>query len=78
MRLQQKKIPLGSDPKATVSMYYKLGLLPPPRIKAPESSKAIPEISYPLETIKKIIEIKDLEKRFSFGGNKRLLCIRLC
>ena len=63
VRLQQKKIPLGSDPKATVSMYSELGLIPPPRIKAPESSKLPPEISYPLETIKKIIEIKDLKKK---------------
>ena len=63
VRLQEKKIALGPDPKATVSMYSELGLIPSPRIKAHESGDLPPEISYPIDTIKKIIEIKDLKKK---------------
>ncbi|GIR29583.1 hypothetical protein CM15mP43_12070 [bacterium] len=59
----KKKIALGPDPKATVSMYSELGLIPSPRIKAHESGELPPEISYPIDTIKKIIEIKDLKKK---------------
>ena len=63
VKLQEKKIALGPDPKATVSMYSELGLIPSPRIKAHESGELPPEISYPIDTIKKIIEIKDLKKK---------------
>jgi len=63
VQLQKKSIELGPDPKATVSLYSELGLIPPPKIKAQESSDLPPEISYPQDTIKKIIEIKDLKKK---------------
>ena len=63
VQLQKKNIELGPDPKATVSFYSALGLIPPPKIKAQESTDLPPEISYPQDTIKKIIEIKDLKKK---------------
>ena len=63
VQLQKKNIELGPDPKATVSLYSELGLIPPPKIKAQESTDLPPEISYPQDTIKKIIEIKDLKKK---------------
>ena len=46
VKLQEKKIALGPDPKATVSMYSELGLIPSPRIKAHASGALPPEISY--------------------------------
>ncbi len=63
IELRKKKIGLGADPKATVSMYSELGLIPPARINARPDSDLEPEISYPLDTIDKIIEIKKLKSK---------------
>ena len=63
IKLKNKKIRLGPDPKATVSLYSELGLLPPPKINARPDSNLQPEISYPLDTIDKIIEIEQLKRK---------------
>ena len=65
IQLRKKKIGLGADPKATVSMYSELGLIPPAKINAGQGSGLEPEISYPLDTIEKIIEISLKAKAFS-------------
>ena len=61
--LQKKKIDLGTDPKATISMYSELGLIPPAQFEAREGSNLEPEIYYSHDTIKKIVEIKKLKKK---------------
>ena len=77
IELRKKKIGLGADPKATVSMYSELGLIPPAKINARPDSDLEPEISYPLDTIEKIIEIKKLKSKGlqlacgSFSGARR-------
>ena len=63
IELKNKKIRLGSDPKATVSLYSELGLIPPAKINARPDSDLEPEISYPLDTIDKIIEIEQLKRK---------------
>ena len=54
IELKKKKINLGSDPKATVSMYSEMGIIPPPKITARPDSDLEPEVSYPVDTIDKI------------------------
>ena len=63
IELKKKKINLGSDPKATVSMYSEMGIIPPPKITARPDSDLEPEVSYPVDTIDKIIEIKELKNK---------------
>ena len=63
IELKNKKIGLGPDPKATVSLYSELGLIPPAKINARPNSNLEPEISYPLNTIDKIIEIERLKRK---------------
>ena len=63
IELKKRKINLGPDPKATVSMYSELGIIPPPKITARIDSDLEPDVSYPVDTINKIIEIKELKNK---------------
>ena len=63
IELKKRKINLGPDPKATVSMYSELGIIPPPKITARIDSDLEPNVSYPVDTINKIIEIKELKNK---------------